>query len=165
MPWIFPWETCEIRLGLFILNPKHKDSENAFITRLSLLYMTYFHNYPITGLYILYKQLWQKDLKLQLQCECPINWIWSQDAFATKISGAKILCLWLYPISFLDSGSMGRVQKYCFQSLPRAGLVGPRSWVGNLPSKQAAVQDVGLRSCLVATTALALKASGCGCCL
>lgn len=38
---------------------------------------------------------------------------------------------------------MGRAQKYCFQSLPRAGLVGPRSRVGNLPSKQAAVQDVG----------------------
>lgn len=32
-----------------------------------------------------------EGLKFQLQCECPNNWIWSQDAFATKTSGAKIL--------------------------------------------------------------------------
>lgn len=61
----------------FILNSKHNDSENIFITRLSLLYTTYFHNYPITGLYILY-----------LQCECPSNWISNPGAFTTKISGA-----------------------------------------------------------------------------
>lgn len=104
--------------------------------------MTYFHNYPITGLYVLYKQFWQ-DLKLQLQCECLNDWIWSQDTFAYKISEAEMLCFWLHATSFLDSGSRGRVWKYCFQSLPRAGLVGPRLWVGNLPSRQAAVQDAG----------------------
>lgn len=96
----------------FILNSKHNDSENAFITRLSLRYMTYFHNYPITGLYILYKQFWQKDLNSNFNVNALITGSGAKMPLPLTLLGLKYSSFdW---VSFQDCGSRGRLRKYFF---------------------------------------------------